>query len=141
MNYFTTARGAIAIRTEAQQPRKLRRAIRATAFVVAFILGAFFMAPKAHAGPITYDPQLAADRLMLVQLIQRTSLCMNVAAKAGLHEGMKLREHLESFAASACGPAIRSFLITRVGMSARDAEGSVNALAADAVADVLIWGR
>jgi hypothetical protein len=142
-HYFHTARGAIAIRSHApsQEHPGLIRACLWRLLILG--LGALLVSlvPPAKAQPITYDKDLAGDRLLLVQHIQRTSKCMHTAAVAGLREGMKRREHLESFTASVCGLPIRNFLISRVGMDVKDAERSVNAMAADAVKDVLSWGR
>lgn len=139
-HYFHTARGAIAIRSH-EPPRAPRRTLRFAILlgVVALLLA--FLPKAASAQDVQYDAQLAKDRMVLIQLIYRTSDCMHTAAKAGLAAGMTRRDHLESFAASSCGPGIRDFLVSRVGMSLRDAERSVNAMAADAVKDVLSWGR
>jgi len=140
-HYFHTARGAIAIRSQAERRDYRRLAWRAALIVFAFLASAFFMAPAAKAEVVQYDQKLAQDRMVLIQLIYRTSDCMHTAAKAGLAAGMSRREHLEAFAASSCGPAIRDFMVTRVGMTPRDSERAVNAMAADAVKDVLSWGR
>jgi len=127
------------MRSYDEPPKRCVGCIRAAVILAILLFLALACSPGWAQGG--YDPRVAAQRAEAIRSVIVTRTCMFDATTAMLRQGVRKREALELFAASACGSRMRVFLVGTAGWNNEEAEILIKGLAAKEVESALSWGQ